>query len=97
MELLIILIPFSNRYLSAYPEEKIISFSNSAASDVQKFVNQMLLQNERGKEIQALTNVMQHISDTLGNDQPQELPLALKLLSNNDLSIKFEKSENVNF
>lgn len=92
-----ILNTFSNRHLSAYPKEKIISFTNSAASNVQKCVDQMLLQDPRGKEIQALTNVMQDIFDTSGTEHPQELPLALKLLSNNDLPIEYIQSENVNF
>lgn len=88
---------FSNRHLSAYPNEKIISFTNRAASDIQKCVSEMLLQDPRGKEIQALTTVMQSTFDSSIKDQPQELPLVLKLHSNNDLSIDFKKSENVNF
>lgn len=95
--MILILKPFSNRHLSAYPKEKIISFTNSAASNVQKCVDQMLLQDPKGKEIQTLTNVMQDIYDTSGIDHPQELPLTLKLLSNNDLPIDFIQSENVNF
>ena len=92
-----ILNTFSFKHLSPYSNDKIINFTNAAAADVQKGVSEILLQDPRGKEIQALTTVMQDCLDSFKKGQPQELPLVLKLHSNNDISIDSKKSKNVNF
>jgi hypothetical protein len=78
--------------LQQYDEEKIRSYTNSAAAEIQKAVD-LSIKDERTKEISTLAKIM---SDITGADTPHELPLLLKLNASKPTEGSSKRSE-VNF